>query len=168
MEHSDARYFENEAAFYELLAPYRKRAGRIMIGMNAFLLLTCLAIAPMRETYLAVLLIGVPTLALSFWMVQLYTTHGHDAGDEILKIVGQRIGQISRGSDFAARLGGERFLETIVQPILLDKVETAITICSSAGISHIAQGVVDAEVLLKQNGTALYAAKASGKNRVLP
>lgn len=113
-------------------------------------------------------------------------TYGHDAGDEVLKIVGQRIRQINRGSDFAARLGGdefvillrncpaleqavqvgERFLETISRPMKLDKITTAIQIGGSAGISHIGQGAASAEEMLKQADIALYEAKAAGKNRV--
>lgn len=113
-------------------------------------------------------------------------TYGHDAGDEVLKIIGQRILQINRGSDFAARLGGDEFvaiirncatpdqavqvgqrlLETISRPIKLASADTTVQIGCSGGVSHINQGASDSEALLKQADTALYAAKAAGKNQI--
>lgn len=113
-------------------------------------------------------------------------THGHDAGDEVLKIVGQRILQINRGSDFAARLGGDefvvllrncgtlrqagevgqRFIETIARPMKLETAGMSITIGSSAGVAHISQGASTAEEILKQADEALYLAKNAGKNRL--
>lgn len=113
-------------------------------------------------------------------------THGHDAGDEVLKIVGQRLMQINRGSDFAARLGGDefvillrncgtlqqagevgqRFIETIARPMKLETAGVNITIGSSAGVAHISQGASTAEKILKQADEALYLAKNAGKNRL--
>jgi diguanylate cyclase (GGDEF)-like protein len=64
--------FRQEAAFDALLRPYRERADRIMVGMNLFLLGVCLAVAPLRATYVEVLLIGLPTLLLSSWLARHY------------------------------------------------------------------------------------------------
>ncbi len=61
-----------EATFDPLLQPYRERADRIMVGMNAFLLFTCLTLAPLRSTFVAVLFIGLPTLLLSVWLMRQY------------------------------------------------------------------------------------------------
>lgn len=57
-----------EAAFDPLLHAYRVHADRVMLGMNVFLTLVCLALAPLRSTWLEVALIAGPTLALSFWL----------------------------------------------------------------------------------------------------
>jgi diguanylate cyclase (GGDEF)-like protein len=57
-----------EAAFDPLLHSYRVRADHFMVGMNVFLLVVCLAIAPLRGTFEAALLVGLPTLLLSVWL----------------------------------------------------------------------------------------------------
>ncbi|MDJ0715056.1 MAG: ATP-binding protein [Prochloraceae cyanobacterium] len=62
----------SEAAFDELLKPYRERADRIMVGMNIFLFLVCLALAPLHNTLIAVGVIGLPTLLLSIWLTNKY------------------------------------------------------------------------------------------------
>ncbi|MEO8245240.1 MAG: diguanylate cyclase [bacterium] len=36
-------------------------------------------------------------------------TYGHDAGDEVLRIVGQKLAELTRKSDVVARFGGEEF-----------------------------------------------------------
>ena len=59
----------SEAAFDELLKPYRERADRIMVGMNIFLFLVCLALAPLHNTLIAVGVVGLPTLLLSIWLM---------------------------------------------------------------------------------------------------
>lgn len=64
------KLLRDEASFDELLSPYRRRADRVMVGMNAFLLLVCLAIAPLRDTWAAVMAVAVPTLVLSYWLAR--------------------------------------------------------------------------------------------------
>jgi diguanylate cyclase (GGDEF)-like protein len=113
-------------------------------------------------------------------------TWGHDAGDEVLKVVGARLTAVNRDSDLAARLGGdefavvlrecpdaeaaarvaERFVASLSQPVHLRGSHTAVCIGTSVGVAHIADGASDAETLLKQADSALYAAKAAGKNQV--
>jgi diguanylate cyclase (GGDEF)-like protein len=46
-------------------------------------------------------------------------THGHAAGDAVLKAVASRVQAALRASDFAARLGGDEFV------IILDAPQTA-------------------------------------------
>ena len=62
--------FSTEATFDRLMKPYHMHADRIMNGMNIFLLLLCLGIAPLRDTYISVLLVGLPTLLLSIWLTK--------------------------------------------------------------------------------------------------
>ena len=64
------KFLENEAAFDPLLRPYRERADQVMLGMNGFLTLVCLALAPLHHTWIAAFGIGLPTLLLSFWLVR--------------------------------------------------------------------------------------------------
>src|SRR5574343_1705454 len=60
--------FMNESAYCPLLVPYRIRADRIMALVNVFLLMVCLGLAPMHDTWLAASAIGIPTTILGFWL----------------------------------------------------------------------------------------------------
>ena len=62
--------FEREASYDGLLQAYRFRADRVMVGMNLFLLLVCVALAPYRDSYVAVLAIGLPTVLLAVWLAR--------------------------------------------------------------------------------------------------
>jgi len=105
---------------------------------------------------------------------------GHDAGDDLLTIIAARLQGHARAADTVARLGGDEFallledtdaaeavrmaevlLEALAWPVALrgrDLVPTA-----SIGIA-IAAGE-DAETLLRNADTAMYAAKRQGKGR---
>ena len=63
-------WFQQESAYEDRLRPYRVRADRIMVTMNVFLTLVCLAIAPLQNTWTVALLIAVPTLLLSYWLMR--------------------------------------------------------------------------------------------------
>ena len=109
---------------------------------------------------------------------------GHPAGDELLRVVGQRVQRCLRGGDTAARLGGDEFaviledlrdeaeadrtavrlLETIARPIRL--AEGEVRVSASLGVAtpeHDADA--DAAELLRRADLAMYAAKRGGKNR---
>jgi diguanylate cyclase (GGDEF)-like protein/PAS domain S-box-containing protein len=103
---------------------------------------------------------------------------GHDAGDDLLTIAGMRLQGHARASDTVARLGGDEFgvlleditaaeavrsaevlLEGLATPIVLR--DRDLTPAASIGIA-IAAGE-DAETLLRNADTAMYAAKRQGK-----
>ena len=105
---------------------------------------------------------------------------GHDAGDDLLTIAGMRLQGHARPSDTVARLGGDEFgvlledittaeavrsaqalLEGLATPIVLR--DRDLTPTASIGIA-IAAGE-DAETLLRNADTAMYAAKRQGKGR---
>ena len=116
-------------------------------------------------------------------------THGHLAGDEVLKTVSDVIHRVfRRPSDLAARFGGEEFVvvlptthlqgaqvlaerlrkavEDLEIPHRGSKVSGRITI--SVGVA--ARGPETGEsplALVKAADLALYEAKAAGKNRVV-
>ncbi|HEY7377584.1 MAG TPA: EAL domain-containing protein, partial [Steroidobacteraceae bacterium] len=109
---------------------------------------------------------------------------GHDAGDRLLQAVAQRLVQSTRFSDTVARLGGDEFailleaisatseverlagslIEKLDQPFVLSATEVRIS--ASIGVAFSTQEA-SAEVLLSKADTAMYFAKAAGKNRYL-
>lgn len=110
-------------------------------------------------------------------------TLGHDAGDILLREVGQRLRETIRDSDSAARLGGDEFalliagltrlegvdrvaekvLESVGRPYTLDDREVRIS--ASVGVAVYPRDGDDGAALLQQADAAMYRAKRSGKNR---
>jgi len=113
-------------------------------------------------------------------------THGHGAGDAVLKEFAQRISQNVRGVDLACRLGGEEFVVVMpdtdlsyalmIAERLRQKVAdvpfrieptTTLNITVSIGIA-VTEGAADtAQQLLERADSALYRAKRDGRNRVV-
>ena len=113
-------------------------------------------------------------------------THGHDAGDDVLREFSRRVRKAVRGIDLACRMGGEEFVlampdtdatlavlvgerirETIAdEPFVLPggKAETTVTV--SIGVSSLVSGDDTPQTLLKRADEALYKAKREGRNRV--
>jgi diguanylate cyclase (GGDEF)-like protein/PAS domain S-box-containing protein len=108
---------------------------------------------------------------------------GHAAGDLLLLAVADRLRYCVRPGDTVARLGGDEFavlideasesaatsaasrvLMALDDPMMVDNREVAVT--ASIGIVMGDAGG-DADQLLRQADTAMYAAKAAGKNRYL-
>jgi two-component system cell cycle response regulator len=114
-------------------------------------------------------------------------THGHAAGDEVLKEFAARVKRCVRFIDLAARTGGEEFVvvmpgstretcmavaerlrEAIAEaPVQLPDQDLQIPITVSVGVS-LSQGASDGpSLILRRGDDALYAAKNSGRNRVV-
>jgi diguanylate cyclase (GGDEF)-like protein len=53
--------------------------------------------------------VGIVLLDLD-WFKQVNDRHGHDAGDAVLRAVGDRLRHLCSAADFAARLGGDEFI----------------------------------------------------------
>jgi diguanylate cyclase (GGDEF)-like protein/PAS domain S-box-containing protein len=109
-------------------------------------------------------------------------TLGHDTGDELLKLLAQRMQSSLRAGDTVARLGGDEFVVLIQDGIArhqLDLVAEKIfrmiaAPCDiaghqiypgvSMGIAVYPQDGADADTLMRSADTAMYVAKDRGRN----
>jgi diguanylate cyclase (GGDEF)-like protein len=103
---------------------------------------------------------------------------GHETGDQLLKEVARRLAGLAGPGSFTARIGGDEFvivgqpaeperLAETVQRALAAPIELAgldLVVTSSIGIAT-ATDQQSAEALLRDADTALYRAKAEGRNR---
>lgn len=110
-------------------------------------------------------------------------THGHDVGDEVLRVVAGCLREFTRYHDVVARLGGEEFavvapnMDTDMLIKLAERIRKAIAslsvttgnvrlrVTTSVGIA-IWDGKENAEQFYRRADRMLYEAKRLGRNRV--
>jgi two-component system, cell cycle response regulator len=115
-------------------------------------------------------------------------SHGHDAGDEVLRDFALRIKRSIRGIDLACRYGGEEFVIVMpetdmavaamvaerlrrriaAEPFSIAQGAERIPVTISIGIAALRGKEDTAASLLKRADLALYRAKRDGRNRVVP
>lgn len=112
--------------------------------------------------------------------------HGHLVGDEALCAVSRELTDVSRPGDVVSRFGGEEFAVLMTDttrqdaPAVADRLRRAVAattfladsssgepLTASVGLAHSDDLGWDCERLLRAADTALYEAKASGRNRVV-
>ena len=110
---------------------------------------------------------------------------GHNAGDELLKVVGARMARCLRASDMLARFGGDEFVillpaladepgsiapllervrEAVTEPVLVEGQEVQVS--CSIGVTFYPRDGVDANALMMHADVAMYRAKELGNNNV--
>lgn len=109
-------------------------------------------------------------------------TLGHPVGDLALQEVARRLASCVRGSDMAARVGGdefvllveeygdgeslatiaERILTTVYQPMVIEGKELNVSV--SVGVCTYPADARDAQTLLSNADIAMYRAKEQGRN----
>jgi diguanylate cyclase (GGDEF)-like protein len=111
-------------------------------------------------------------------------SRGHGAGDELLRVISERLRTCVRPGDVVARMGGdefavviaggvdiaravgERVLVSLALPVPLDA--GAVTVHGSVGVAVADDvGEASADDLLRNADLAMYLAKAQGKNRLV-
>ena len=108
---------------------------------------------------------------------------GHEAGDQLLVMVAERLTRALRSCDCVARLGGDEFvillpnlndvsdgeaalrtiMHSVAAPYVLDTER--VTVTASIGYTLYPQDAADADTLLRHADQAMYAAKQAGRNR---
>jgi diguanylate cyclase (GGDEF)-like protein/PAS domain S-box-containing protein len=122
---------------------------------------------------------------------QLNDTHGHGAGDELLKMVAQRLQEHLREQDTVARLGGDEFIILLQQvgdsiatasgvtELIARKIQSVFdasfkltrglehTVSASLGITLFPKGGETAEDLLKEADIAMYRVKTNQQRNAI-
>jgi two-component system, cell cycle response regulator len=114
-------------------------------------------------------------------------SHGHQIGDTVLREVAQRLLRSVRNYDYVGRYGGEEFLIVLTACVPSDLIVTAermriyvsekpvdtdtgplpVTISIGLAAQHAdGRELIKAEDLVRAADSALYIAKANGRNRV--
>ncbi len=109
-------------------------------------------------------------------------THGHQAGDEVLRSVGRTLTQTVKTTDIPCRYGGEEFA-LVMQNTKIDSARIAaervrkaiekmeiefegktLRVTASIGVAEMATGEDDTK-LIRRSDDCVYAAKEAGRNQ---
>jgi len=110
-------------------------------------------------------------------------TLGHAIGDDLLRAVAQRLRLAVRGDDTVARVGSDEFVvllpevrdaeavQGVTEKLLsvlrmpFDLSGHEVHVSASVGIVRFPDDTIDADLLIQHGDTAMYQAKAHGKDR---
>lgn len=110
-------------------------------------------------------------------------THGHRAGDEVIRHVAEITRQMARETDYAGRYGGEEFvvllpdtglqgagqfaerLRSGIERLSIDHEGQTLSCTISVGVACLRADMPGYPMLIEEADRALYQAKAGGRNR---
>lgn len=110
--------------------------------------------------------------------------HGHAAGDKVLQVAARALQKGVRHNDVVGRIGGEEFgvllpqtdlsqalrvaehLRLSIEQLAIDVGGHSLQITASIGVAHSPDGRLDLPSLQQRADSAMYQAKAAGRNRV--
>mgnify|MGYP002066645285 CR=1 FL=1 len=107
--------------------------------------------------------------------------YGHATGDQVIKAVADVLKSCTRDTDLVGRYGGEEFC-VVLPKLYLDKAAqiaerirqavekkscSGVKVTVSLGVSSLELNTNKPDELINQADKALYAAKKSGRNRVV-
>ena len=137
-----------------------------------------------RKTFLAVAILDLDDFK------PVNDTHGHEAGDKVLKIIAGRLKNNLRKSDFVARLGGDEFVlivedfkdkselenvfekieKAVMEDIILGPgIKVSVGLSMGVGICAASSGSKEADnpgILLRYADNALYESKRNKQKRL--
>lgn len=114
-------------------------------------------------------------------------THGHQVGDQVLRLVARTLHDMVKGKDLPARYGGEEFCVILPDTdlrggeIVANAIREAVAakemmnrstgeklgrVTISGGVAQLAIGKEKAPKLIERADAALYQAKENGRNRI--
>ena len=115
-------------------------------------------------------------------MKRVNDTHGHPAGDRVIRTVADVLAELSRDNDTAARLGGEEFAlllagvgsdkavaaaERVRHAVSRRPLEEVGRVTVSLGVAACPSNARTERELFSASDAALYAAKRGGRNRAI-
>jgi two-component system cell cycle response regulator len=145
------------------------------------------------ETWASRQLAGAARHGFPFWVAMIdldrfkniNDTHGHDAGDTVLRGFADILKTNTRSSEICARMGGEEFLMVLTHAekpnieIAIGRIReqfeaqrfefraASLRVTASFGVSGFQGGKApDFNLLVTQADSALYSAKSHGRNRI--
>jgi diguanylate cyclase (GGDEF)-like protein len=109
--------------------------------------------------------------------------YGHASGDDVIRVVAQRISKVIGSGDIVGRYGGEEFALVVLAPVeraheLAERLRRVISeapiatasgpidVTASVGVAEMALRDADLGRLLQRTDAALYEAKRAGRDQV--